>query len=243
MWRRLLILMLASALLSASNGCAVIDYFFVDTPEETALELFQLGQDEMAQEEWEDAVEYFITLRDRYPFSPYTIQAELLLADAYFNNKNYAEAIVAYKEYESLHPSDQRIPYVLFQLGLANYKSMSSIDKPQNHARESVEYFQRLIQSHPTSEYAAKAKDSLLQARRQLAEHELFVADFYWRAGRYGSAWERYTYVADNFKDVPEAAGYAEKRSRLAFLERQQNAAESARVKNHGSWKQWFDWL
>lgn len=243
MWRRLLILISACAFLGTSSGCAVIDYFFVDTPEETALELFQLGQDEMAEEDWEDAVEYFTTLRDRYPFSPYTIQAELLLADAYFNDQSYAEAIVAYKEYESLHPSDQRIPYVLFQIGLANFRSMNSIDKPQNHARESVEYFQRLIQSHPTSEYAAKAKDFLLQARRQLAEHELFVADFYWRAGRYGSAWERYTYVADNFKDVPEAADYAEKRSRLAFLERQQNAAESARAKNHGNWKQWFDWL
>lgn len=243
MWRRLFILISACALLGLSNGCAVIDYFFVAAPEETALDLFQLGQDEMAQENWDDAVDYFTKLRDRYPFSPYTVQAELLLADAYFNDRSYAEAIVAYKEYESLHPNDQRIPYVLFQIGLANFKSMRSVDKPQSHARDSVEYFQRLIQSHPKSEYTAQAQDYLLQARRQLAEHELFVADFYWRAGRYGSAWERYSYVVGNFKDVPEAAEYAEKRARLAYLERQQSAAEAARVKEHGSWKQWFNWL
>lgn len=236
-------LFIACALATALSGCGAIDYFFLDTPEETALELFQLGQDEMAQKDWEDAVEYFTTLRDRYPFSPYTVQAEILLADAYFNDAKYAEAIMAYKEYESLHPSAPQIPYVLFQIGLANYRSMSSIDKPQSHASQAVEYFQRLIQTHPGSEYAPKAKEHLLEARRRLAEHELFVADFYWRAGRYGSAWERYAFVAENFQDVPEAAEYAEKRSRLAFLERQENAAEKARVERHGSWKQWFDWL
>ncbi|MFO7595546.1 MAG: outer membrane protein assembly factor BamD [Desulfocurvibacter africanus] len=233
----------ACALIAASSGCGVIDYFFIPTPEETALELFQAGQEEMAQEDWADAVEYFTKLRDRFPFSPYTVQAELLLANSHFNDGKYAEALQAYKEFESLHPSDPRIPYVLFQIGMANYKSMGSIDKPQHQAAEAVEFFRRLIQSYPDSEFAPKAKDHLLLARRRLAEHELFVADFYWRAERFGSAWERYSFVVEQYKDIADVAAYAEKRSQLAFLERQQRSAEQARTEKHGSWKDWFNWL
>ncbi len=241
--RRTLFTLVACLLIVSSSGCGIIDYFFVPTPEETALDLFQAGQEEMAQEDWADAVEYFTKLRDRFPFSPYTVQAELLLADSYFNDGKYSEALQAYKEFEALHPSDPRIPYVLFQIGMANYKSMGSIDKPQQHAAESVEFFRRLIQTYPNSEHVPKAKDFMLRARRQLAEHELFIADFYWRAGRFGSAWERYSFVAEHYKDVEDAAVYAEKRSQLAFLERQREAAEKARAAKHGSWRDWFNWL
>lgn len=243
MLRKAFLILIGSALLATSSGCGIIDYFFVPTPEETALDLFQAGQEEMAQEDWDDAVEYFTKLRDRFPFSPYTVQAELLLADAHFNDGKYAEALQAYKEFESLHPNDPRIPYVLFQIGMGHYKSMGSIDKPQQQAAVAVEYFGRLIQSYPESEYAGKAKENLPLARRQLAEHELFIADFYWRAGRFGSAWERYSYVAEHYKDIADAAAYAEKRSQLAFLERQQESAEKARTEKYGSWKKWFDWL
>jgi len=241
--RRVTCILAVLALVVTASGCGVIDYFFVPKPEETALDIFQAGQEAMDREDWSGAVKQFSNLRDRFPFSPYTVQAELLLADAYFSGRSYAEAIVAYKDYESLHPRDERIPYVLYRIGLANYRSMKAIDKPQSHASEAVEYFQRLLQSFPDSEYVPQAREHLFKARRQLAEHELFVADFYWRANRYGSAWQRYAFVAENFQDVPDAASYAEKRAQESFLERQLETAEKARRDKHGSWRKWFRWL
>ena len=69
------------------------------------------------------------------------------------------------------------------------------------------------------------------------------MADFYWTSERYGSAWRRYEYVVAGFQDIPEAVQYAEQMSKLAYYEYQKQLAENERVKEQGSWKQWFDWL
>ncbi|MFW5899880.1 MAG: outer membrane protein assembly factor BamD, partial [Desulfovermiculus sp.] len=126
-WSFFLVLFLGIGTLS---GCGVIDAVFLKPPQDTALELLQAGNSAMGQEDYKQAISYYTKLKDRYPFSPYTAQAELRLADAYFLDKRYAAAENAYKEFESLHPGHEDIAYVLFRIGLSNYKQFKSIDLP-----------------------------------------------------------------------------------------------------------------
>ncbi|WP_022662680.1 outer membrane protein assembly factor BamD [Paucidesulfovibrio longus] len=238
---RILPIVLLAATLS---GCGLIDYYFLPRPEDTAQELYEAGADAMSQGEYSDAAEYFMKLKDNYPFSPFTPKAEVGLGDAYFLDDKFMLAADAYKEFEALHPVHDDIPYVLFQVGMSNFKQFESIDRRQDNIKEGIEYFQRVIDAFPESDYAAQAKEYIHKSRRILAEHEVFIADFYWRTKKYGPAWSRYKYIVENFPDLPDIQEYARKRAEYSYYEHQKTLSEEERMRLQDSWYKFVrDWL
>lgn len=230
-------------LMFCTTGCGVIDYYFLPKPEDTAQELYEAGVESMKDKSYSQASEFFAKLKDRYPFSPYTVKAEISLGDAYFLNGKFFDASEAYKEFAALHPGNEEIPYVLFQIGLSNFSLFSSIDKPQQSVSEALEYFYRVEEAYPDSEYAKSAKGYIIKCRRALADQELYVADFFWRSGKFGSAWKRYAFVVRNFKDLPEVRKYAMKQAEMSYYEYQKTLSQEEREKLQGSWKELVDWL
>ena len=83
----------------------------------------------------------------------------------------------------------------------------------------------------------------MIACRRLMAERELYIAEFYYRMGRSGSAWLRYKYLVENYKDVPEIYTHAEGKGQAAFILYREQQAKETLEKREGSWKQWFDWL
>ncbi len=209
----------------------------------TALELAKTGDEAMAEKDYGDAIKAYGKLKDQFPFSPYTLGAELHLADAYFFDQKYLLAAEAYKEFASLHPRNENMAYVLFQTGMANFNQITTIDLPQEHIDEALEYFYRVKQSYPDSSYAEKAGDYVYKCRLHQARHEIFVADFYWQRDLYRAAWSRYWSVARSFEDFAEIALYARQRAQMAYLRDLEQESRKTMEKEKGSWKQWFDWL
>ena len=235
-------LVLAASIMLLS-GCGLIDYFFLPPPEDTAQELYEGANDAMRDKKYAQAAEYYTKLKDNFPFSPYTVEAELALGDALFLDEKYPEAAEAYKEFESLHPRHEAIPYVLYQVGMADLKSFISVDRPTTSTQEALEFFGRLRETYPNSEYAQKAAEQMQECRRLLAEHELYLGDVFWNMKNYGPAWKRYTYIVDNFPDVPEVSEHAKEKSLSAYYKYREQQSRKAREEIQGSWKEWFDWL
>ena len=225
------------------SSCGIIDYFYLPPPEDTAQELHEAGNDAMREHNYLAASGYFSKLKDNFPFSPYAVEAELSLADCYFLDEEWGLAADAYKEFETLHPRHEAIPYVLYYIGMANLNGYPSIDRPSTQVEEAYSYFRRLRESYPTTEYAAVAEEKMKECRQLMAEHELFYADFYFRMERYDSALLRYQTIIRDFSDVPEIHSHAEMKAKAAFVKGSERHAESTREKREGSWKQWFDWL
>ncbi len=226
------------------SGCALIDKYFLPPPDDTAQELFESGMDAMSAKDYDDAQEYFGKLKDRFPFSPFALKAELALGDAYFLDEEYALASDAYKEFEALHPSNKEIPYVLYQVGNSNYHMFKSIDRRQENIKEGLEYFYRLVEAYPDSKWSVPAKDLIVKSRRILAEHEIYMADFFWRTEQFGPAWHRYQYVVENFSDIPELCNYARKRAEYSYFEYQKTVSEEERLRIQDSWLLWLKkWL
>lgn len=235
-------LVLAACLLLLS-GCGIIDYFFLPPPEDTAQELYEGANDAMQEKNYSQAAQYYTKLKDNFPFSPYTVEAELSLGDAFFLDGKYPEAAEAYKEFESLHPRHEAIPYVLYQVGMSNLKSFISVDRPTTSTQEALEFFGRLRETYPNSEYAQKSVEEMKNCRRLLAEHELYLGDVFWNMNNYGPAWRRYTYIVDNFPDVPEVSAHAKEKALSAYYRYREQQSQKAREQIQGSWKRWFDWL
>lgn len=225
------------------SGCGIVDHYFLAPPEDTAQELAQGGFEAMEAKDYRRAITYFTKLKDRYPFSPYTSAAELTLGDAFFLSEQYEAAAQTYLEFESLHPGHESMPYVLFQIGMSYLKQFRSIDRPTDNLGLALQYFSRLQQAHPQSAQAADAERFILQARRHMAEHELYVADFYWRKKEFGPAWRRYKAVTETFADIPDIAEYAEKQSNFAYYRFQRQQSQKEREQREGSWKKIMKWL
>ncbi len=224
-------------------GCGIIDYFYLPPAEDTAQDLFDAGNDAMRDKDYAAALKYYSQLKDNYPFSPYALEAELSLADCHYLDEEWLQAAEAYKEFEAMHPRHEAIPYVLYNIGMADLNSYPSIDRPTGALEESYSYFARLRESFPGSEYAEKAADPMAQCRRLMAEHELYVGDFFFRTERYGAALLRYNEIIDKFSDVEEIHAHAVEKAKAAFIMRGQAEAEANRRAREGSWHDWFGWL
>ena len=225
------------------SGCGIIDYYFLPPPEDTAQELYENANDAMRDKDYQQAAEYYMRLKDNFPFSPYTVEAELALGDAYYLDERYPEAAESYKDFESMHPRHEAIPYVLYQVGMSDLKSFISVDRPTTAVQESLEYFGRLRETFPESEYAEKAADEIQNGRKIIAEHELYLGDVFWNMKRYGPAWKRYTYIVDNFPDVPDVCEHAREKAIAAYYRYREQPSEEARQQIQGSWRRWFDWM
>ena len=104
-----------------ARGCALWDSIFKSEVkrelEKSPESLIQEGLDFYQRKKFARAIEAFQKLKDRYPYNQYAILAELKLADSYFLNKDYELAAAAYKEFEKMHPANEVIPYIVFQVG------------------------------------------------------------------------------------------------------------------------------
>jgi outer membrane protein assembly factor BamD len=128
--------------------------------------------------------------------------AELKIADAHYYLDHYAEAVTAYEEFEQLHPRNEAIPYVIYQIGRCYYDQIDTIDRDQTSARKALETFRRLIRQFPEDPYAIKAHTHITICLQSLAGHEIYVGKFYLRSKHYRAALERFKAVISEYPDV-----------------------------------------
>ena len=179
-------------------GCA----WFKSKEEKTALELVSDGMDQFNNEDYKDSIESFEKLRDWYPFSQYVIVAELKIADSYYHIKNYEEAVAAYEAFENLHPRNEAIPYVIFQIGLCYFEKIDTIDRDQTSAKNALDTFNRLKKQFPKDGYSHRAEENIKKCIKSLAGHEFYVGLFYYKNKHYKAALNRFKSVLSNFPDV-----------------------------------------
>ncbi len=201
---RLFVLLLAIPLLA---GCATVKGWFSKPKAEKPPEIMaQEGIKQLKKQKYDDAIETFEKLRDRYPYSDQAMLAQIKLADSYYYKKKYDEALQAYKEFEKLHPTNPAVPYVIYRQGLCHYRQRSTIDRDQTPTLKALQEFRRLKQKFPDSEYLAKAEKYMTKCRNDLAEHEFYVAEFYFRTRKYASALDRFQALAQEYPDFPRQA-------------------------------------
>jgi outer membrane protein assembly factor BamD len=170
--------------------------------EKTAEQLADEGMKAFETRHFHQSIEAFKKLRDWYPFSKHALAADLKIADCYFEMENYEEAVIAYEEFERLHPRNEAIPFVIYRIGLCHYNRLATIDRDQAPARHALDAFYRLSRQFPGHEYAQKAVEPINKCRRSLAAHEFYVAEFYFKSKHYRAALNRFNNVVTMFPNV-----------------------------------------
>ena len=194
-----------------ATGCTTLkdqyDKIFGVEDTATAQGLAWEGMDAYEKGKYKKAIEKFQKIKDYYPFSKYAILAELKIADAHYHLEEYEDAIFAYENFEQLHPRNEAIPYVLYQLGRCYYDQIGTPDRDQTSAQKALETFQRLIKQFPQDQYSKRAAEHIKTAQKSLAGHAYIVGVFYYRTKHYKAALHRFMSIVSDYPDV----GYHQK--------------------------------
>jgi len=195
-------LLIGAMLLFVLNGCALSTFFFGEEEEKSPSELISEGMDNMDRGYYKAAFEAFQKVKDRYPYSKHALLAELKVADALYQTREYDQAYAAYDDFEKLHPKHESIPYVIYRKGMCHFDQISTIDRDQSHTLKAKDEFERLISRFSRDQYANRARKNLRKCLIFLAEYELYVGRFYYKKGEYRAALGRFTYVIRNYPDT-----------------------------------------
>ncbi len=200
------------------NGCASSGSWLSsgEAVRLSAANLASKGMDEYSQGNYYKARKHFDEILDYYPFSPEAMLAELKGADSNYFMGYYQEALMLYHQFEERHPTNEAIPYVMYQIAMCHYQQIDRIDRDTSGAEKAIKSFSILLRAFPNSPYTTEANARIRAAKEFLVNHEYFVVEFYLRTEKYSEAQARLGYLVSTY---PDATIAPKARELLAQLE------------------------
>ncbi len=209
-FRRAILLLLVIAL--TTSGCARIKGVFKNENENEGVpveELYDKGQGQMHAGNWGGAVVTYRRLLAQYPYGPYTEQALMESAFAYYKMGNNEEAISTIDRFLRTYPTHRNTPYMYYLRGLVNSNRdtvfmqrvwrLDASRRDLANPNQAFSDFNTLIDRYPNSRYTADARQRMMDLRNMFARHEIETALYYMRRDAWVAAAERATYLLETY--------------------------------------------
>ena len=133
----------------------------------------------MTNKVYEIAIRDYQKLLEEYPFSDYSEEAQLKIGQAQYLNKQYAEAIASFQDFQRMHPTNPNLGLTEYYTALAYMDQAGTKDRDQRAAENAEAHFQSVLARYPDSPFSAEARQKLKECREMLADHEFAIAKFY----------------------------------------------------------------
>lgn len=169
------------AVLALLAGCAKEPPFDLAT-------VFAKAEENMRKENFEKARKGYQEIQEKSPDKSYDAALMLRIADTYFGDEKYDEALVEYQAFLNFHPVHKDAVYAQYQIAMCSFKQMTTIDRDPEPTRAALREFQALIRKYPKSLYDEPAKKNMSLCLDRLSEYELYVGRFYHKKGAYKAA-------------------------------------------------------
>ncbi len=161
------------------------------------------GEAYLKEGSYEQALEKFNLVKNKFPYSKYAVDAEIKIADTYFKKGDYIDAQKQYELFAEFHPSDARRDYAIFYSGMSYYELMpSAIDRDLSYGPKALAEYKDLMETFPGSLYFKEALEKYTEVRTKLAQKEIYIGHFYRKRGEWNSAIERFKGVLDNYSGL-----------------------------------------
>lgn len=149
------------------------------------------------------ALEKFEMIKNKYPLTAEATEAELQIAETYYLQGSYVEALAYFQSFQNLHPHHRKIDWVTFRIAMCHYQQIpSTIDRDLTPATKAVEAFSEFLATYPKSSYAKEALDHKKNCLKRLSEKEFYIANFYFDRKKYQAALGRFQNI---LKQYPQA--------------------------------------
>lgn len=163
-------------------GCAAKE------PPFDPLTVFKNAEESMRKENFEKARKGYQEIQEKSPDKSYDAALMLRIADTYFGDEKYDEALVEYQAFLNFHPVNKDAVYAQYQIAMCSFKQMTTIDRDPEPTRAALREFQTLLRKYPKSIYDEPAKKNMSLCLDRLSEYELYVGRFYHKKGAYKAA-------------------------------------------------------
>jgi len=183
-------------LLILSTGCASKKEPFDATAK------FQEAEIYMKDMSFEKARKAYQEIQEKAPDKSYDPALMLRIADTYYGEEKYEEALVEYQAFLNYHPVHKDAPYAQYQIGMCNYEQFTTIDRDPEPVHTAIREFENLLQKFPNNPYEEQAKKYIAICRDRSAEYELYVARFYYKKDSYKAAAGRCEYILKKYPGI-----------------------------------------
>ena len=191
--------------------------------------LYQQGLEEYNGGQYKRSIELFQRVKEEYPLSKLAIMAEMGIADSFFSGKQYPEAALAYNEFLNLHPTNENLPYVMYQIGMCYFKQLTTVDRDNSEAFKALREFERLAARFPESKFFVLAQEKIRECKKFMGEKELYIGEFYFKQKKYLAALKRLTKVEKDYSHV----GLDDKKVKVLIAESINRLAAKDKKKTH----------
>jgi outer membrane protein assembly factor BamD len=170
--------------------------------------------------EWTEVISEIDEYKTRYPYSKFMIDTDIMQGDAYYQSRKYPEAIAVYDNFIRKNPSDSNVSLAYYRIGKCyDFQAPENNDRDQENSRRALQSYDLFIQNYPTSEFISDAKARRESINRRIAEHDNFVANFYWKQDLYAASLSRYLEILNTYKEYPDLINIAKKRAASCYKE------------------------
>ena len=207
-----LILSLLATLLLL-GGCAGSDGTKDDTDIWSEAKLYSEATDKLNDADFAKCGKYFEKLEARFPFGPYSQQAQINAAYCYWKAQEQTQALVAIDRFIKLHQGSPSLDYAYYLKGLITFNDdlgwlgkftgQDLSERDPKAAKEAFESFKVVVERFPDSKYAPDALDRMRYIVNSLAEADVIVARFYYQRGAYLAAANRAQLVIRDYDRAP----------------------------------------
>lgn len=149
---------------------------------------------------YSDAAAKFEDVERQHPYSEWARKAIVMSAFAYYQSRNYDEAIQAAKRYITLNPSGSDAAYAQFLIAQSYYDQIPDVTRDQQRTESALEGLREVVRRYPDTDYARDARYKLQQAYDQLAGKEMEVGRYYLKHKNYVAALNRFKTVVKNYQ-------------------------------------------
>jgi outer membrane protein assembly factor BamD len=207
----LLLVMLTAVLLL--SGCAGSDGQKDDTDIWSEAKLYSEATDKLNDGDFVKCGKYFDKLEARFPFGPYSQQAQINAAYCYWKGNEQAQALVAIDRFIKLHQGSPNLDYGYYLRGLITFNDdlgwlgkftgQDLSERDPQAAKDAFESFKVVVERFPDSKYAPDALDRMRYIVNSLAEADVIVARFYYQRGAYLASANRAQLVIRDYDRAP----------------------------------------
>ncbi|OWF66091.1 outer membrane protein assembly factor BamD [Polynucleobacter hirudinilacicola] len=206
----LLLVVIAALLLSA---CAGTDGQKDDTDIWSETKLYSEATAKLNDADFGKCGKYFEKLEARFPFGPYSQQAQINAAYCYWKAQEQAQALVAIDRFIKLHQGSPNLDYGYYLKGLITFNDdlgwlgkftgQDLSERDPQAAKDAFESFKVVVERFPNSKYAPDALDRMRYIVNSLAEADVIVARYYYQRGAYLASANRAQLVIRDYDRAP----------------------------------------
>ena len=238
-------LALVSLLAVGATGCQTMKgWFSSDEPETETLPveaLYAEAREARDGGNFSRAELYLTRLTGRFPFGPYTEQAQLDLAYAQYKQGKHEDATSTLDRFIRTYPTHPAIDYAYYLRALNGFDRdsffLQRVARADMSARDltrvqaSFEAFAELLRRYPSSRYAGDSRQRMVYLKNFLARHEISTGLYYYDRDAYVSSVNRAKYLLEIYPQSEfEADAVALMAASYTKLGQDELAADAKRV-------------